>query len=147
MSARFGIAHVLRLGSVGRMDAEELRSFCLSRPTAVEDFPFSPGVSVFRLRAREGKKGKMFALSQLEQEPLKVSVKIDPELGESLRASYESIEPGYHLNKRHWVTITLNERRRRRDRPRPDRGRARARRAEAADQALTLSRARIGSAR
>lgn len=90
------------------MDAEELRQLCLSLTNAVEDFPFSPGVSVFRLRAREGKKGKIFALSSLQNEPLKVSLKIDPELGESLRATYESIVPGYHLNKRHWVTVTLN---------------------------------------
>ena len=51
----------------------------------------------------------MFALSRLGEEPLEVSVKIDPELSESLRASYEAIVPGYHLNKRHWVTITLNQ--------------------------------------
>jgi predicted DNA-binding protein (MmcQ/YjbR family) len=86
----------------------ELRELCLSQEGAVEDFPFSPGVSVFRLRASEGKKGKIFALSSLNEEPLTVSLKIDPELGESLRATYESIVPGYHLNKRHWVTVTLN---------------------------------------
>ncbi len=49
----------------------------------------------------------MFALAQLRRKPLQVSVKCDPELGEQLRASYAEIEPGYHLNKRHWLTVTL----------------------------------------
>ena len=85
------------------MSADELREWCLSLPGASEDFPFAPGVSVFKVG------GKMFALSSLGAEPLTVSVKCDPVLAESLRNSYASIVPGYHLNKRHWVTVTLNE--------------------------------------
>ena len=50
----------------------------------------------------------MFALAQLERKPLKVSVKCEPELGEQLRGTYEEIEPGYHLNKRHWNTVVLD---------------------------------------
>jgi predicted DNA-binding protein (MmcQ/YjbR family) len=83
--------------------ADELRDWCLSMPGAVEDFPFAPGVSVFKVA------GKMFALSSLDAQPLKVSVKCDPVLGESLRESYRSIVAGYHLNKRHWLTVTLND--------------------------------------
>jgi predicted DNA-binding protein (MmcQ/YjbR family) len=49
----------------------------------------------------------MFALAALQREPLRVSVKCEPELGEQLRGTYDEIEPGYHLNKRHWLTITL----------------------------------------
>ncbi len=71
-------------------------------PGAVEDFPFSPGVSVFKVA------GKMFALTRLAAEPLTVSVKCDPALAESLRSTYASIAPGYHLDKRHWLTVTLN---------------------------------------
>jgi predicted DNA-binding protein (MmcQ/YjbR family) len=82
--------------------ADELREWCLSMPGAIEDFPFAPGVSVFKVG------GKMFALSRLAAEPLDVSVKCDPVLAESLRASYASIAAGYHLNKRHWLTITVN---------------------------------------
>ena len=48
----------------------------------------------------------MFALAQLKRKPLKVSVKCEPELGEQLRGTYEEIAPGYHLNKRHWLTVT-----------------------------------------
>jgi predicted DNA-binding protein (MmcQ/YjbR family) len=80
----------------------ELREWCLSMPGGVEDFPFAPDVSVFKVA------GKIFALGALAADPLKVSVKCDPVLAESLRSSYASIAPGYHLNKRHWVTVTLN---------------------------------------
>jgi predicted DNA-binding protein (MmcQ/YjbR family) len=72
-------------------------------PGAVEEFPFSPGTSVFKIA------GKVFALTRLGDAPLKVSLKCEPLLGESLRASYTSIVPGYHLNKKHWLTITLGE--------------------------------------
>jgi predicted DNA-binding protein (MmcQ/YjbR family) len=81
--------------------AAALRRYCLSRPGAVEQFPFGPQTSVFKVG------GKMFALSQLRRRPLQVSVKCEPEVGEQLRASYPEIEPGYHLNKRHWLTVTL----------------------------------------
>jgi predicted DNA-binding protein (MmcQ/YjbR family) len=81
---------------------EELRDFCLARPGAYEDFPFGPEHSVFKVR------GKLFAISALDAEPLRVSLKCEPELAEQLRATYEAIQPGYHLNKRHWNTLTLD---------------------------------------
>jgi predicted DNA-binding protein (MmcQ/YjbR family) len=84
------------------MDAAALKACCLGHGEAVEDFPFGPEVSVFKVA------GKMFALSMLEREPLEVSVKCEPELAEELRASYAAIRPGYHLNKRHWNTVTLD---------------------------------------
>jgi predicted DNA-binding protein (MmcQ/YjbR family) len=84
------------------MTAGQLREWCLAMPGAIEDFPFAPGVSVFKVG------GKMFALSSLGADPLTVSVKCDPVLAESLRSSYASIAPGYHLNKRHWITVTLD---------------------------------------
>jgi predicted DNA-binding protein (MmcQ/YjbR family) len=52
--------------------------------------------------------GKMFALSALERTPLEVSVKCEPDLAVALRRTYRAIRPGYHLNKRHWNTITLD---------------------------------------
>ena len=83
------------------MTADELRDWCLSMPGAVEEFPFAPEVSVFKVA------GKMFALAPLAADPLTVSVKCEPVLAESLRASYASVAAGYHLNKRHWLTVTL----------------------------------------
>jgi len=59
-------------------------------------------VSVFKVG------GKMFAACDLDDRPLQVSVKCDPELAVRLRADYPSITAGYHLNKRHWNTITLD---------------------------------------
>ena len=52
--------------------------------------------------------GKMFALSTLERRPLEVSAKCEPDLALQLRDTYSAIRPGYHLNKRHWNTITLD---------------------------------------
>jgi predicted DNA-binding protein (MmcQ/YjbR family) len=68
----------------------------------VEEFPFSPGVSVFKVR------GKMFALTALAERPLRLSLKCEPEIAESLRASFPAVKPGYHLPKRHWNTLTLD---------------------------------------
>ena len=82
--------------------ADWLRERCLGLPGASEEFPFGDEVSVFKVG------GKMFALSHLDGEPLQVSVKCDPELAVQLRAAYAAIGPGYHLNKRHWNTITLD---------------------------------------
>ena len=82
------------------MTPAKLRSLCLTFPDAEETFPFGSETSVFKVS------GKMFALSQLKRMPLQVSVKCEPELGEQLRGTYDEIEPGYHLNKRHWLTVT-----------------------------------------
>jgi predicted DNA-binding protein (MmcQ/YjbR family) len=70
-------------------------------PDGVEEFPFSPGTSVFKVG------GKIFAITALGSDPLTVSVKCEPELATGLRAAHEAIAPGYHLNKRHWITVTL----------------------------------------
>ena len=82
--------------------AAALRDLCLGFPGSTETFPFGPETSVFKVG------GKMFALSHLDGEPLQVSIKCDPELAAQLRSAYPAIGPGYHLNKRHWNTITLD---------------------------------------
>jgi predicted DNA-binding protein (MmcQ/YjbR family) len=79
-----------------------LRKLCLTFAGAVEEFPFGPQTSVFKAG------GKMFALSALERRPLQVSLKCEPELAVHLRLAHEAINPGYHLNKRHWNTVTLD---------------------------------------
>jgi predicted DNA-binding protein (MmcQ/YjbR family) len=85
------------------MTAARLRRACLSHRGAEETFPFGPETSVFKVA------GKMFALSQLKaRAPLRISLKCEPELAEGLRAAHEAIIPGYHLNKRHWNTVTLD---------------------------------------
>jgi predicted DNA-binding protein (MmcQ/YjbR family) len=84
------------------VDAAELRRSCLAHTGAVEDFPFGPDHSVFKVG------GKVFAISALDRAPLEVSVKCEPELALQLRATYAAIRPGYHLNKRHWNTVTVD---------------------------------------
>ena len=79
-----------------------MKALCLGFPGAIEDFPFGDEVSVFKVG------GKMFALSHLDAQPLQVSVKCDPEIALQLRAGYPAIAPGYHLNKRHWNTVTID---------------------------------------
>jgi len=85
------------------MDSHELKARCLGLPGASEEFPFGDEVSVFKVG------GKMFALCALDAgPPLQLSVKCDPELAAQLRSAYPAITAGYHLNKRHWNTITLD---------------------------------------
>ncbi len=81
------------------MTPRSLRAHCLRLAGAEETFPFGPTTAVFKVG------GKIFAISGLDAEHLQVSVKVEPELGERLRMSYEQIRPGYHLNKQHWITI------------------------------------------
>ncbi|MFE9018737.1 MmcQ/YjbR family DNA-binding protein [Streptomyces sp. NPDC007808] len=85
------------------MSPEELRAFCLSFNAAVEDFPFNPDISVFKVQ------GKMFALSWMDARPLTVNLKCDPEDAVRLRGEHPGlIVPGYHMNKRHWNTVTVD---------------------------------------
>ncbi|OKK07929.1 MmcQ-like protein [Streptomyces sp. CB03234] len=84
------------------MTPEQLRTFCLAFNDAVEDFPFGPETSVFKVA------GKMFALSALDARPLTVNLKCDPEIALRLRAEHPAIVPGRHMNKRHWNTVTVS---------------------------------------
>lgn len=83
------------------MSPDGLRKHCLAQPEAVEEFPFGPEHSVFKVA------GKMFALSALDRKPLEINLKCEPELAIQFRGAYEAIRPGYHMNKRHWNTITI----------------------------------------
>ncbi|MFH7594937.1 MmcQ/YjbR family DNA-binding protein [Streptomyces racemochromogenes] len=85
------------------MTPAELRAFCLGFNAAVEEFPFSPETSVFKVL------GKMFALSALDGVPLKVNLKCEPEAAVRLREQHAAIVPGWHMNKRHWNTVTVGE--------------------------------------
>nr|WP_203643777.1 MmcQ/YjbR family DNA-binding protein [Streptomyces sp. SID14478] len=81
-----------------------MRALCLSFNATVEDFPFTPQTSVFKVL------GKMFALSHLDGQPLTVNLKCDPEDAIRLRREHEGlIVPGWHMNKRHWNTVTVAE--------------------------------------
>lgn len=84
------------------MTPDELREHCLSFLGTEETFPFGPENSVFKVA------GKIFALSRLDADQLRVSLKCEPALAEQLRAAHTAVIPGYHLNKRHWNTVILD---------------------------------------
>jgi predicted DNA-binding protein (MmcQ/YjbR family) len=83
------------------VDGSTLRGMCLDLPGAFEDFPFGPDASVFKVRAGSGR-AKMFALSDLDADPLGISLKCEPALAEQLRAAHPEITGAYHMNKTHW---------------------------------------------
>ena len=85
------------------MNPAELRDYCLSFTGALETFPFGRSTSVFKVA------GKMFALSQLGADSLRVSLKCEPQLAQALREAHAEVLPGYHLNKRHWNTVIIDE--------------------------------------
>lgn len=84
------------------MDFEILRKYLADKPGATEDFPFGPSAMVFKVS------GKMFALIAVQDTPLRINLKCDPDLALHLRAIYSAVQPGYHMNKKHWNTITLD---------------------------------------
>ncbi|MDP5226485.1 MULTISPECIES: MmcQ/YjbR family DNA-binding protein [Arthrobacter] len=92
------------------MDAASLREFCLSFPGAVEEFPFDPELSVFKVAsAVDGARhpAKMFAASRLDV-PLQISLKCEPDLALQLRAAHPQITGAWHMNKKHWNGVLLD---------------------------------------
>ena len=85
------------------MHIEEFRAYCLAKDHVTEEFPFGPDTLVFKAM------GKMFALTGLDNPTFLVNLKADPEKSILLRDEYPEIAPGYHMNKKHWNTIQLNE--------------------------------------
>jgi predicted DNA-binding protein (MmcQ/YjbR family) len=79
-----------------------LRSHCLAKSGVTEGHPFGPGVLVMKVG------GKMFAIIGEDDDPLTVSLKCEPEIAVVLRAAHDAVQPGYHLNKRHWNTVSLD---------------------------------------
>lgn len=81
------------------MNFEELRDYCIHKKAVEETFPFDDVTMVFKVM------GKMFALTRLDEEHCKVNLKCDPDRSIELREAYEDIQPGFHMNKKHWNTI------------------------------------------
>jgi predicted DNA-binding protein (MmcQ/YjbR family) len=84
------------------MTGDAARAYTLAKPGADGGYPFGPGAFVVKVA------GKMFALIAEDEEPAHISLKVDPQEGELLRQQYTAIGPGYHLNKRHWITVVLD---------------------------------------
>lgn len=84
------------------MNLEEVVISCSSLKAVTEHFPFDAKTLVYKV------KGKMFALIDVES-PRSINLKCDPEYAIELRERYQGIEPGYHMSKKHWNTITFQE--------------------------------------
>ena len=86
------------------MNIEQLRAYCISKKGVTESFPFDEHTLVFKVM------GKMFALVALERVPSQVNLKCDPERALTLREEYDGIIiPGYHMSKKHWNTLYLDQ--------------------------------------
>ena len=83
------------------MNIEEFREYCLSKKYTTESFPFDTTTLVFKVA------GKMFALTSLDRQPTTTNLKCDPERSLMLREEYPEIIEGFHMNKKHWNTITI----------------------------------------
>jgi predicted DNA-binding protein (MmcQ/YjbR family) len=84
------------------MNIEEYRTYCIKKKGVTEGFPFDKNTLVFKVG------GKMFALSNVDNFN-SINLKCNPELSLELREQYEGIKPGYHMNKKHWNTVLVNE--------------------------------------
>lgn len=83
------------------MNLESFRKHCLSKKGVTEEFPFGEETLVYKVM------GKMFALTDLERFE-SMNLKVDPEAGEELRGKYAAVQPGYHMNKKHWITVIMD---------------------------------------
>lgn len=91
---------------MGIVEYELWRSIALDMPGAYEDFPFGPESAVFKVAGRDRKRAKMFGLLMHRNGVINLNLKCDPALAEQLRVANAQITPGYHMNKKHWNTIT-----------------------------------------
>jgi len=84
------------------MNVEQIRDYAISLPSVEEGFPFGEETLVFKSG------GKIFLLLSLDADPVQFNVKCDPEKAIELREQYDSVLPGYHMNKKHWNTIIVD---------------------------------------
>ncbi len=84
------------------LDFPSIQTYLLRKKGATEERPFGPDVLVYKVM------GKMFALVP-EDPPLRISLKCDPDEALALRDMYTAVQPGYHLNKKHWNTVTPDD--------------------------------------
>jgi predicted DNA-binding protein (MmcQ/YjbR family) len=84
------------------MNIEEIRTYCLSKKQVTEGLPFGDDTLVFKV------KNRMFALMNLERE-LRINLKCNPDEAVRLREEYPAVSPGYHMNKKLWNTVTIDD--------------------------------------
>ena len=84
------------------MDIETLREYCIKKPGVEESLPFGPDTLVYKVN------GKIFLITRLDEVQLSFNVKCNPDLAIELREQYDCVQPGYHMNKKHWNTIIVD---------------------------------------
>lgn len=84
------------------MQVDTFRDYCLGKAGVIEDTPFGEEHLVFKVG------GKMFALLSLDEVPSSANLKCDPDRALELRDRYEEVQPGYHMNKKHWNTVEIS---------------------------------------
>jgi predicted DNA-binding protein (MmcQ/YjbR family) len=82
------------------MNVEGFRDYCLSKHGVTESFPFDQNTIVFKIG------GKLFALAGIKLFA-SINLKCDPERSVELRETFSGIKPGFHMNKKHWNTVTV----------------------------------------
>ena len=92
------------------MEHKVVEEYILSMQSAALEYPFGKDVAVYKVYPDGASQGdeKMFGLIDEGSDPVWISLKCDPELSKVLREKYETVMPGYHLNKKHWNTIVLS---------------------------------------
>lgn len=83
------------------MNIESFRNFCMEMKGVTEEFPFGENTLVYKVM------GKMFALTDLDLFT-SVNLKVQPEVGADLRERFPAVQPGYHMNKMHWITVEMD---------------------------------------
>lgn len=79
------------------LNLQAVRDHCLAKPGTTEERPFGPDTLVFKVM------GKMFALTGDDDPPRSLNLKCDPDEALALRAQFSGVQPGYHMNKKHWI--------------------------------------------
>lgn len=85
------------------MTFEQVRDYCLALDYTEQDFPFGPDIYVYKI------KGKIFAILGVSAGEGRLNLKCDPDEALALRDIFPAISPGYHMNKKHWNTVRLDQ--------------------------------------
>lgn len=90
------------IGLVLLMQLSFLHDYCMAKKGVEETLPFGPDTLVYKVM------GKAFLLCRVHDEVASFNVKCDPDIALELRETYDAVQPGYHMNKKHWNTINCN---------------------------------------
>ena len=85
------------------MNIEEVRTHCLQKEGVTEALPFDDDILVYKVLE------KIFVLCSLNTLPERINLKCDPEKAIELREQYAYVLPGYHMNKKHWNTVFIED--------------------------------------